>query len=180
VKVLIRHNIDNAVATNATVVKEWAEDHAGYYGAPHGAKRIDYRMHEIRYAGFIEGWKALTILLDVAVWATDGYAERSEGVACVHALQKDIVRAFQEAPESFGGWITCAKNLTLVGGPYEYREGRRHGLRQAQPCAQPPVGKAGTVDRWWYIESQRPDTNPDDMGLAPSRGGVGNESPHQA
>lgn len=166
-KVLIKHNRGDAVAANARAVQAWAEDHAGYYGQPHGVRRVDLRTHEIRYAGFVEGWKALTLLFDVAVWATDDYADHSEAVNAYHAIQRELAEAFRESPESFGGWCTSAGNLTLTGGPYEYREGRRHGLRQAQPCVQPPAGKAGTTDCWWYLESQRPDANPDDMGLAP-------------
>lgn len=163
-KVIIRRHIDEIMQEAIDWLRDLCEEHASYYGQPHGRTSVWVPEHEdedhvrpywasdtegYRYghAGYVERKEAIHLLLD----AVDSI-ENSK-------LRNDIVEFAMDPSMPIGGWRTSAGNLTLVCGDIEYRSGRRHGVRLAMQC------DTGRGDGWFYIETQRPDASPDACGL---------------
>ena len=164
-KVVIRRNIDKIILEAIDWLRDLAEEHASYYGQPHGRRSVwvpesededhvrpywasGIAGYRYGYAGYVERKEALQILLDAADEAEDS------------TLHNDIIEFAMDPSMPIGGWRTSAGNLTLVCGDIEYRSGRRHGVRLAMKC------DINRGDGWFYIETQRPDTSPDACGLA--------------
>lgn len=62
--------------------------------------------------------------------------------------------------------MTQEGDLTIVGGFYEYRNGTRGGLRQAQPCRgvySTPSGEVVAGTYWHYFRTRHRSLSPDDM-----------------
>jgi hypothetical protein len=141
---------------NRQAVEEWKNEHEGYYGQPHGFSQTQsFGKIELR-SGAISRMDAAEFLIEHVV----GNCEEALG----RITRLDVLRAVADKNIPLGGWKTSNGNLTIVCDYFEYREGRRHGLRQAQPTHD--------RDTFFYIESMAKDESPDAMdvsvGLTPA------------
>lgn len=151
-KVVILHarptGTADAISNHVSWLKDLKEEHEGFYGCPHGdinrGKAIPLGLASVR-AGFVNRDTALLILLGAGV-TEGGDAFTPSG----------LIQAYKSGLP-MGGWLTSGGNLTLVNGPWEYRDGRRHGLRMASATHPDDVVR--------YIETRCPDENPDSKDL---------------
>jgi hypothetical protein len=71
--------------------------------------------------------------------------------------RREVLEGLVDASIPIGGWLTSGGNLTLVFDCWEYRQGRRMGLRMAQTTEE--------ADWVYYIETLCPDQNSDAQGI---------------
>ena len=151
-KVVILHarptGTADAISNHGSWLKDLKEEHEGFYGCPHGdinrGKAIPLGLASVR-AGFVNRDTALLILLGAGV-TEGGDAFTPSG----------LIQAYKSGLPMVG-WLPSGGNLTLVNGPWEYRDGRRHGLRMASATHPDDVVR--------YIETRCPDENPDSKDL---------------
>src|SRR5690625_5299814 len=169
-KVLINHQRHTVLQEAAEWLEELQKEHAEFYGTEHGyinrtahtvptlgaPKEMtdDFRSWDnsevmgrsTALAGYIGPMTAAMILMAVVSKYTAGLTPR------------DILQALTDG-SPLGGWMTSAGNLSIVCGTWEYRSGRRHGIRAAIPTAE--------RDSVFYIETHCPTASPDAFGLTP-------------
>ena len=151
-------------------LNELHEEHKEHYGAPHGAgdARRAGRYVEAAglpvwvEAGYIDAASAARIIIKAVEELVEDQPGAHDGVAdeITHMAitgRSPGMAAIEGAP--VGGWMSSAGNITLVVGPYEFRWGRRHGVRLAL--------LRGLNDRVGYLDTARPDASPDECGLGP-------------
>ncbi len=105
----------------------WSQEHRGYYGKPHGVRRLNSGMY-------------------------CGYSTASNELVAKHV--KDVFSLDVLSFERFGAWLSCGGNFTAIGTNGDQitvlLDGVRHGLRF-------PFGEFKANSTWEYLETQMPD-----------------------
>jgi len=160
---------DPKVATK--FAEECREEGSGYYDSECGystavrcGMRNTFGIHLLPCGG-VSPENALAILICVAERLRreippvyNGLGIRYEDEPVIPELTvQSLFREWKQFPDSFGGWLTSGGNLTVVGGEWEYRDGRRHGLRMCFRDSRD----------YCYLETQCPEAHPDQCDLEP-------------